>query len=53
MFAKARPDGQCILLCKNGQREALFVKTVDSIARMVAIGDSNGDEERFEFLPVT
>ena len=51
MFAKARPDGQCILLCKNGQREALFVKTVDSIARMVAIGDSNVMKKGLNFCP--
>ena len=52
MFAKARPDGQCILLCKNGQREALFVKTVDSIARMVANGDSNVMKKCLNFCPL-
>lgn len=52
MFAKARPDGQCILLCINGQREALFVKRVDSIERMVAIGDSNVMKKGLNFCPL-
>ena len=52
MFAKARPDGQYILLSKNGQRGALSVKTVDSIARMVAIDDSNVLTKGLNFSPL-